>query len=88
MVGCELGGGKEVFGGGGGGGAIDVIGIVVVYQLKALDLHLNNIISPTPVRRTRHFLFFWLRALVRSDKETVAAKKIRQGDPLHVTPNP
>ena len=76
MMRCELGGGEEIFGGG-GGGAIDVIGVVVVYQLKALDLHLNNILSPTPICRTRHF-FFVLRALAESDKKSVAAKEIRR----------
>ena len=52
MVGCELGGGQKicVSGGGGGGGAIDVIrSIVVVDQLKALEVELHNIL-PTPIR--------------------------------------
>ena len=53
MVGCELGGGQEISVGG-GGGAIDVIGIIVVDQLKSLDLNLNDIL-PTPIRWTRHF---------------------------------
>lgn len=55
VVGCELGGGQKICVGSGGGGAIDVIGIIVVDQLKALDLDLNNIIHPTPIRRTGHF---------------------------------
>ena len=64
MVGCELGGGQKICFSG-GGGAIDVMRIIVVVdQLKALDLELNNILS-TPIRWTRHiFLFFFvLRAL-------------------------
>ena len=58
MVGCELGGGQKIcVSGGGGGGAIDVIRIIVVVdQLKALDLELHNIL-PTPIRWTRHIFF-------------------------------
>lgn len=54
VVGCEFGGGQKISVGR-GGGAIDVIGIIVVDQLKALDLNLNNIVRPTPIRWTRHF---------------------------------
>ena len=53
MVGCELGGGQKF---GVGGGVIEKMGIIVVDQLKTLDLDLNNILSPVPVRRTRHFV--------------------------------
>ena len=53
MVWGELGGGQKFsVGGGGGRGAIDVIGIIVVDQLKALD---NDILPPAPVRWARHF---------------------------------
>lgn len=71
MMGCELGGGQKISVGGSGGGAIEMIRIIVVDQLKALYLDLNNILRPTPIRWTRHFWF----VLARSDKETVAAKK-------------
>ena len=84
MVRCELGGGQEVLGGGGGGGAIDMIRFVVVYQLKTLDLQRNDIVSHTPIRRTRHCTtFFCCSALAESDKKTVAAKKIREEISLH-----
>ena len=64
MVGCELGGGQKICFSGGGGGAIDVIGIIVVVdQLKALDLELDNIL-PTPIRWTRHISLFCVPCLV------------------------
>ncbi len=57
VVGCKFGCGQEILLGGVGGGAIEVgvgevvlVRMVVVYQLKALDLHLNNVTPPTPIR--------------------------------------
>ena len=55
VVGCKFGCGQEILVGGGGGaievGEVIMVRMVVVHQVKALDLHLNVMFPPpTPIR--------------------------------------